>query len=246
LALLIGMSLVIACGCVINNYIDRGIDAVMTRTKNRALVTAQVPPRHAIIYGVSLGIIGFSVLIVFTNLPTTALGAIGLFFYLVLYSIWKRRSPVGTIVGSVSGATPIVAGYTAVTNHIDGAAVILFLSMVFWQMPHFYAIAMYRLRDYRAAGLPVMPLKKGMPATKRAIIAYTAAFTLAACSLTVFGYSGWVYLVIMASIGLRWLHKGLGGFSVTADDQWGRQMFLFSLLVLLVFCAALSVGALLP
>jgi protoheme IX farnesyltransferase len=246
LAFIIGTSLVIACGCVINNYIDREIDRNMARTKRRALVTGQIQPLPAIIYGTMLGLIGFWLLFTYTNNLTAWLGATGLFFYLVMYGFWKRRSHLGTVVGSVSGAIPIAAGYTAVTNRFDRAALLLFLTMVFWQMPHFYAIAMYRFKDYEKAGLPVLPVKKGLKRTKIEILAYVAAFTISATLLTAFGYTGYIFLVVILLIGLTWFVKGLRGFQAADDKKWGRRMFLFSLIVLLTLSAGLSVGALLP
>lgn len=245
-ALLVGMSLVIACGCVINNYIDRGIDAKMSRTKHRPSVTGLISTPSGIIYGITLGIVGFAVLALYTNLLTTGIGAVGLFFYLVMYSFWKRRSVWGTVVGSVSGATPIVAGYTAVSNHLDGGALILFLIMVTWQMPHFYAIAIYRFDDYKAAGLPVLPVKRGMLAAKRQIVAYIIAFIAACAALTVFGYTGFVYLLAMLSAGVWWLKLGLQGFKAHDDRLWARRLFLRSLIVITVLSFAVAGGGFLP
>lgn len=246
IALVVGTSLVIACGCVINNYIDRGLDRHMARTKKRALAVGKIHTANAIAYGVGLGIAGFAILLAFTNNLTALVGLIGLFFYLVMYSFWKRRSWLGTVIGSISGATPIAAGYTAVTGHFDSAALTLFLTMVFWQMPHFYAIAMYRLKDYRAAGLPVLPVKKGFRRTKLEMLLYITAFTIAAVALTIEHYTGYVYMAVMLIIGLYWLQDGIAGFGAPDETKWARHMFFLSLIALLVFCASLSVGALLP
>lgn len=174
------------------------------------------------------------------------LGVIGLFFYLIVYSIMKRQTALGTVVGSVSGATPMAAGYTAVIGDFNGAAIFLFLSMVFWQMPHFYSIAIYRFQDYKSAGLPVLPVTKGFRHTKHQIIGYIAAFTVTASLLTVFDYTGYVYMAIIFSAGLYWLFAGLDGLKASDDKVWGRQMFKISLMVLLIYCIALSVGELLP
>lgn len=245
-ATLIGISLVIACGCVINNYIDRGLDTKMARTKWRRQALDKIGLAQAIIYGTALGIAGFWLLIACVNLLTAIVGAVGLFFYLVMYGIWKRKSPLGTVVGSVSGAMPIVGGYTAVTNRLDGAALLLFLSMVCWQMPHFHAIAMYRYKDYKAAGLPVLPVKSGSRTAKIQILAYIAAFTITAGLLTTFGYTGYIYLVTIVLLGTIWLLKGARGFRATNDEQWARAMFKLSLIVLAIFCAAVATGALMP
>lgn len=244
-AALIGTSLVIAAGCVFNNYIDRTIDKKMARTKQRALVLGIISRQQALTYATALAILGFVVLAVYTNWLTVAIGVAALFFYVVLYGIAKRRSVHGTIIGSVPGAASIVAGYTAVTGRLDGAALLLFLILVCWQMPHFYAIALYRFDDYAAAGLPVLPVKKGSIAAKKQILFYITVFTVAAASLSLFEYTGPAYLAVVLLLGLAWLSLGLKNYTVKDDKSWGHAMFLFSLLVIIVFCIALSLDSLL-
>jgi protoheme IX farnesyltransferase len=245
-ATIVGTCLVIASACVINNYIDRGIDTKMARTQKRGLVTGKINGRWAIIYGMALGLIGFTALVLFTNLLVVAIGLVAYIDYIVLYGISKRISFHGTLVGSVAGAAPPVAGYCAVTGHFDGGALIIFLIMVCWQMVHFYAIAIRRADDYKAAGIPVLPLVKGVPATKVQMISYTAAFIAAVTALTVFGYAGYLFLILMAGAGLLWLYKGLTSFRITDNIQWASGMFGYSLLVLLIFSAALATGSILP
>jgi protoheme IX farnesyltransferase len=177
---------------------------------------------------------------------TAVVGLIGLFFYLVVYGLAKRRTAWSTLLGSVSGATPLVAGYTAVTNQLDGAALALFLIMVCWQMPHFYAIAIYRIKEYGAAGLPVLPIAKGIKRTKLEIFVYTALFTLSVLALTALGYTGRIYAIIVGLAAIWWLNQAIQGFSTISDTKWARSMFFSSLKVLLITCLALSVGALFP
>jgi len=246
LAVLAGTALIIACGCVLNNFTDRGIDQKMKRTRGRALVQGRVSGRAAIVYAALLGTAGFAVLGIYTNLLTVVVGAVGLIDYVVLYGFFKRRSVYGTIVGSVSGATPPLAGYTAVTGRLDAAAITLFLILVFWQMPHFFAIALYRREEYKAAGIPVWPLIRGERSTKIQILLFTALFVLACGALTVFGYTGYSYLAVVGGIGLVWLWRGIQGFRAVDTNKWARKMFGFSLLVTLVLSAMLSVGTLLP
>lgn len=241
-----GTALVIASACVFNNYIDRDIDAKMARTKKRALVSGLVPGRNAIIYAVLLGLTGFLVLAAWTNPLVVLIGVIALFDYVVLYGISKRRSVHGTLVGSIAGAAPVVAGYCAVTDRFDTGALLLFLILAFWQMPHFYAIAIYRFKDYKAAGLPVLPVKRDARTAKIQILLYIIAFVTATSSLTVFGYTGYVYLVVMAIIGLKWLWLGVKGFGTDDDKRWARKMFFFSLVVIVALSVMLSVGPLLP
>jgi protoheme IX farnesyltransferase len=243
LATMIGLSLVIASGCVFNNYIDRSIDEKMTRTKNRALVKKLIPSRNAIIYGILLGLFGVLLLSFYTNLLTVFLALAGFFFYVVLYGIWKRRSVYGTIIGSVSGAVPPVAGYCAVTNRFDSGAIILFMILVLWQMPHFYAIALYRLHDYAAAKIPVLPVKKSMLTTKIHMLVYIIGFIIASSLLTVFGYTGYAYLIVVLLLGLGWFGFAIKGFKTNNDTLWARKMFTFSLIVITLLCVMLSIDA---
>jgi heme o synthase len=246
LATIAGTSLVIAAGCVCNNYIDRGIDKHMARTKRRALVTGKVSARGAMLYAALLGAAGFALLAAYTNWLVVVIGVVGLVDYVALYGYFKRRSVHGTLVGSVSGATPPLAGYVALTGRLDAAAVILFVMLVLWQMPHFYAIAMYRLKDYAAAGIPVLPVKKGMRHTKIQILCYVAAFTIAALALTAWGYTGYIYAVVMAVVCIGWLRLAMQGFGAVNDAKWARKMFFFSLVVTLATTAMIPAGALLP
>lgn len=246
LAMLFGISFVIASACVLNNYIDRDVDSKMSRTKKRAVPAGKVSGRNAIAYAIILGVIGFGLLIAYTNLITVALGSIAYFTYIVLYGIAKRTSVHSTLVGSISGAIPPAAGYVAVTGVFDMGALLLFVIMTVWQMPHFYAIGMYRHKDYAAAGLPVLPVKKGMHAAKIQIMAYIAVYILAATLLTLFGYAGITYLVIMVVMGMVWFWKGVQGFKAKDDEKWARMMFLFSLKVLLTFALLLSIDWYLP
>ena len=239
------MSLVIASACVFNNYIDRNIDKKMARTQKRAIAAGRISAHAAVTYAAALGILGFLILGFFTNWLVFSLGAIALFFYVVLYGIAKRRSVHGTLIGSIPGATPPVAGYLAVTDHVDSAAILLFLILVFWQMPHFYAIAMYRYKDYKKAGLPVLPVKNGMAAARRQILAYIVAFTVAAVLLSVFGYTGYTYLVVVIGLGIYWLAKGIRQYDLS-DEKWGRQIFFASLIITLGLSIITAFGARLP
>ncbi len=258
---LVGISFIIASACVFNNYIDRHIDAKMARTKKRALVNGSITGPQALTFASILGVIGAGSLLLFTNLLTLLIAAIGFIVYVVLYGIAKRASVHGTIVGSIAGAVPIVVGYTAVTDRFDAAAFILFIVMVIWQMPHFYAIAMYRRDDYASASLPVLPVIHGMESARAHIIGYVVLFLLASISLTAVGYAGYTYLVVMTIVGLLWLRLGLGlvktrasvsrsavagSTSVTPEIIWAKAMFRFSLIALLVFSTLLSVNNFLP
>lgn len=245
-AALVGTALVIGASCVVNNYLDRGIDGKMKRTKNRALVTGSISATAALVYAGVLATAGFALLALFTNTLTVLLGIVAAITYIVLYGITKRRSVHGTLVGSVAGALPPVAGYTSASNSFDTAALIIFVVLVCWQMPHFYAIAMYRMKEYAAANIPVLPIKQGMRATKIQIVIYTVLFLVAVSMLTISGYTGYTYLAVMLGLGLTWLYKQLKGFNAPDDVRWARSIFFFSLFVLMAFSVMLAVGAPLP
>lgn len=240
-----GTSLVIASACVVNNYIDRSIDSQMKRTKWRTKVTTQVSLTAGLLYAAGLASIGAVLLLWGANWLTAAVGATGMLFYVVLYSFMKRRSIHGTVVGCVSGATPLVAGYTAVTNHLNTACILLFMLMVFWQLAHFYAIGLYRLEEYRSAKLPIMPVVKGAQTTKQLIILNILGFGATVSLLTLFHYAGYVFLVTMLALTILWLQRGIKGYGVAGDAQWAKGMFRFSLIVISGLSLMLSLGSIL-
>ena len=242
LSMVAGLTLVIASGCVFNNYLDKTIDKKMARTNKRSLVSGAISPSNAIMFASILSFLGFIILMLCTNLIATIVAAIGFIFYVLLYTPMKPRSVHATLIGSVAGAAPIVVGYTAASGRFDLAAALLFLILVLWQMPHFYAIAMYRYYDYFGAGLPVMPVKKGMGYTKTLIVSYIILFFIACCLLFIFGYAGYLYLLVMFAICTVWFFKAMHGYKLKEDAVWGRQVFRFSLLVLLVFSIMISVN----
>lgn len=245
-AVLFGTACIIAASCVINNYIDRSIDAAMLRTQKRGLVSGRISAKEAFVFAAVLFVIGFTLLALYTNALTVYIGILGVVFYVAVYGVAKRRSHHGTLIGSISGSTPPVAGYTAVTNELDTAAVILFLVLTFWQMPHFYAIAIFRKSDYAKAKIPVLPLAKGMLRTKLEIYLYIIAFIFATLSLTLEGYTGLSYAFIMLGLGLWWLLVALQGFRAADDTAWARKVFGISLLSLLVLSGLLMIDVFLP
>ncbi len=247
-ALTVGTTLIIASACTLNNYLDQDIDAKMARTKKRAIVAGVVPGWHAVILSIVLGVTGLAILVLYTNPLVVAIGVIGFVVYVWLYGMLSKRLSVhGTLVGSVSGAMPILAGYCAVTGVIDAGAIIVFLILFLWQMPEFYSISLYREKEYAAAGVPVISVVNGARHTRIQIFFYTAAFVIATALLTAFGYTGYIYLVIMMSIGGYWLWLATKGLRIaeSESDAWARQMFRFSLVILLAFCGLISATGLL-
>lgn len=241
---LAGLALVIASACVTNNYLDRTIDTAMERTKQRAIAAGRVSGRSALLYASGLGIVGGSLLAVYTNYLCLIVAIAGWLAYVVLYGIGKRRTVYGTLIGTISGALPPVVGYTAVTGRLDAAALCLFVILIAWQLPHFYAIALYRLNDYKAAKLPVWPAVKGIASTKRHITWSIIGFMLAAASLSALGYTGQTYLVLTLLLAVSWLWQATR--RATDNQQWAKRVFLHSLFVLSLWCILTAGSAWLP
>lgn len=247
LATILGTTLVIASACAFNNYFDRDIDSAMPRTKSRPIVAGLISGRDALVFASLLAFVGAVILFSFTNLLVIAIGFIGFVYYVFLYGMWaKRRSVHGTLVGSISGAAPILAGYVAASGRIDLGALLVFAILFFWQMPEFYSIAIYRREEYKAAKVPVITVIKGVEYTKRQIFAYALLFAAASISLAVLSYASHTYLAVMSALCACWLWLAWRGLRRTDDDAWSRSMFRFSLIVLLSFCFLISIDNFLP
>jgi len=242
-----GMSLVIASGCVLNNWVDRNVDRKMDRTKNRVLATGIMSPGAAVFYGSLLGFAGIALLWVATNKLSVAIVVTGFTIYVAVYSLYlKRRSVYAALIGSLAGAAPPLAGYCAVTDRFDLGALMLLLIFSLWQIPHSYAIAVLRWRDYAAAAIPVLPVKKGLPAAKKHIVVYILAFMGAAVTLTFVGYTGTRYLAVAAAMGLGWLCIALAGDRTSDDRAWAKRLFVSSVLTIMVLSVMMSIDFTMP
>lgn len=244
IALTIGTWFVIASACVINNYLDQDIDILMTRTRERPLLTGEVTGRQAVIFGTTLGIIGTLILSLYTNWWVVGIGVGGWIVYVWLYgALGKRRSVHGTLVGSVSGAAPILAGYAAVSNSIDLTGIILFLIIFFWQMPEFYSISIYRRREYVEAGVPVSGVIRGVARTTRQIFAYTVLTIISLLLLNIDYRTSWTYFLIMLVMSVRWLQIAVEGFINDDSDSWAKSNFHYSLWILIIFSLIISINS---
>ncbi|MDN5986335.1 MAG: heme o synthase, partial [Hafniaceae bacterium] len=234
IATMVGVSLVVASGCVFNNYIDRDIDKIMERTKNRVLVKGLIAPKVTLTYATLLGLAGVALLYVAANPLAALLAVIGFIVYVGVYSLYmKRHSVYGTLIGSLSGAAPPVIGYCAVSNEFDAGALILLAIFSLWQMPHSYAIAIFRFKDYQAANIPVLPVVKGISVAKNHITLYIVAFMVATLMLSLGGYAGYKYLVVAAAVSVWWLGMALSGYKKAVDDRvWARKLFVFSIVTI--------------
>jgi protoheme IX farnesyltransferase len=223
---IVGTALIIAGSAAMNNYIDRDIDPIMSRTKSRPTVTGRFKPSSVLILSISFMVIG-EVLLFSTTTAAGLWGIAGILSYVVLYSMWSKRRHVGnTIVGSISGAIPPLIGWAAVEPSLGAGALALFLIMFAWQPPHFYALAMRRTEEYRAAGIPMLPVVKGFARTKKSIIAWILVLFPLPFLLSDLGM-GFIILATLLNAG--WLYFGIKGFKTEDDLKWATKMFIYSL-----------------
>ncbi|KYD04386.1 heme o synthase [Heyndrickxia sporothermodurans] len=235
---LLGSALIIAGSCSINNFIDRDIDPIMSRTKSRPTVTGKMSGAKVLTIGFSFIILG-TILLFMTSITAGIIGIIGIFSYVVLYSMWSKRLYVSnTIVGSISGAVPPLIGWAAVDPNLDTIAWVLFLMMFIWQPPHFYALAMKRCEEYRAANIPMLPVVKGFEVTKIHIVIWVACLLPLPFFLLPLGIA---FFIIATLFNIGWLAIGLYGFKMKDDIKWARMMFVYSLNYLTILFVAMVI-----
>lgn len=236
LSLLVGTSAIIAASCVINNYLDRDIDKHMKRTAKRPSVTGAIPFRKGMYYAAGLYVGGFGLLAWQTNITVVMLGFLGAVLYTVVYGYAKRRTHFATLIGAVPGSLPPVAGY-AVTRQLDVGALLLFSILFSWQIPHFYSIAIFRLRDYERAHVPVLPAVKGLARTVWEMRVFGVLFVVLCFLLSNMGYEGFMFGLGMIAVGLYWLAAMMSPDWRTQTDRVSRIVFKRSLLVLMALNA---------
>ncbi|WP_416654451.1 heme o synthase [Bacillus amyloliquefaciens] len=235
---LIGSSLIIAGSCAINNYYDRDIDHLMERTKVRPTVTGKIQPNQALWSGILLVALGL-IMLLMTTVMAAVIGFIGVFTYVVLYTMWtKRRYTINTVVGSVSGAVPPLIGWTAVEGHIGVVAWVLFMILFIWQIPHFLALAIKKTEDYRAANIPMLPVVHGFEVTKRQIIVWVACLLPLPFFL---GSLGLPIVILGTLLNVGWLVLGLMGFRMKNIMKWATLMFVYSLNYMTIYFVAMVV-----
>lgn len=239
----IGVSAIIASGCVINNYFDQDIDRLMERTKNRSMAQGLVSTSEAL----TLAFILFTIAVITLfsiNTLSLVIALAGLFFYLIVYTMmFKRNSIYGTLLGSISGSTPPVIGYVAVTGKFDFGAALLFLILTTWQMPHSYAIGIFRCEDYTNANISLLPVKKGFAVTKKHMLFYIILFAIVNILLSFLGYAGYFYLFTATVFSIAWIYLCLQGFKAGNDDmRWARKMFFFSIVCITALSIMMAIN----
>ena len=223
---LLGSGLIVAGSAALNNLIDRDIDPVMTRTKARPTVTGRFNASAVLALALAFIIIG-EVLLFSTSTAAGLWGLAGVFSYVVLYSMWSKRKYVSnTVVGSLSGAIPPLIGWAAVEPSLGAGAWALFLIMFIWQPPHFYALAMRRTEEYRAANIPMLPVVKGFQRTKKSMLGWVLLLFPLPLLLTELGIG---FMILATVLNIGWLYLAIRGFKAKDDIKWATGMFVYSL-----------------
>ena len=229
-----GVALVIASACVANNYMDREIDAHMKRTKKRALVVGTIESRNAIIYVIVLGILGTGLLLLTTNILTTVLGAIAYIWYVWIYGYAKRTTYYSTIVGSVPGALPLVAGYTAASNTFDLSAWVLFAMLCLWQIPHFYAIAIARKKEYASAKVPTITAYKSNDLIRKHMLVWTGLYIASIILVAKLGVVHQLSSVLWVGVAAYWAWHMIHAYPGFSVESWAMKSFRLSLFMPIV------------
>lgn len=227
----------------INHYIDRDIDGHMARTDERPVVSGRVAPANALVFGIALGVLSAVVLGLAANWLAAGLALVGLALYVVLYTMWLKRTTVHNIViGGSAGAVPPLVGWAAVTGDLGLQAWILFAIVFYWTPPHFWALSLILKRDYAAAGVPMLPVVRGDGETKRQVLLWSLVMTAVSLLPVASGAAGTFYLVSALVLG--------GVFCVLAFLLWrgeglshARATFHYSLLYLALLFVALAIDA---
>lgn len=246
---LVGGTLAAGSANAINCYLDRDIDELMTRTRRRPLPAHQVDPEKAVLFGLILGAISFAVLVWFVNLVAAFLALLAIAFYVVIYTmILKRSTPQNIVIGGAAGALPPVIGWAAVTGDVGVPALILFLLVFYWTPPHFWALSLRIRKDYAAAGVPMLPVVRGVPETTRQIGLYTILLVAVSIVLWSVARMGLIYLTAAVVLGAIFLWQAYRlwrvGTSPEASTAGAIALYKYSISYLSLLFLAIAIDAL--
>jgi len=233
---LLGIGLAAASGAAINHVVDEHIDRLMERTRNRPVATGEVDQKSALVFALSIGAVGITMLALFVNLLTAVLTFFSLVGYALIYTMYlKRATPQNIVLGGAAGAAPPLLGWTAVTGTVDTEALLLFLIIFIWTPPHFWALAIRRREEYARAEIPMLPVTHGVPFTKLQILLYTILLFIVTLMPFLVQMSGLIYLAGAIALGVGFLYYAI---KLYRDDQpnaiamktFGYSIFYLSLL----------------
>ena len=246
---MVGGTLAAGSANAINCYLDRDIDELMTRTRRRPLPAHQVEPERAVVFGIVLGVISFAIMATFVNLLAAFLTLLAIAFYVVVYTMMlKRTTPQNIVIGGAAGALPPVIGWAAVTGHVGIPALILFAIVFYWTPPHFWALSLRIRKDYAAAGVPMLPVVRGIPETTRQIALYTLLMVAISLVLWPVAEMGLIYLGAAVGLGAVFIWQAYAlwrrGASEEASTQGAIALYRYSISYLSLLFLAVAVDAL--
>ncbi|MET3942428.1 protoheme IX farnesyltransferase [Paenibacillus sp. PvP094] len=223
----IGSSLIIGAAGVFNNLYDRDIDAIMERTRTRPTVTGQVDTKSGLILGITITVVG-GILLYIASPSAAVFGILGLLLYVFPYTMWTKRTTIyNTEVGSLSGAVPPLIGWAAISPELGHFEIwALVVTMLLWQMPHFYGIAIRRFDEYKAAGVPMLPVVKGI---RRTYIQTNVYLVLLLLSSFLFWPLSPLVAIVAFLVSLAWLILSMATFDRNQTKKWSHKMFIFSI-----------------
>ena len=245
---LIGGTLAAGSANAINCYLDRDIDELMARTRRRPLPAHQVEPENAVVFGVVLGVLSFALMAWTINLLAAFLTLLAIGFYVVVYTmLLKRSTPQNIVIGGAAGALPPVIGWAAVTGNVGIPALILFALVFYWTPPHFWALSLRIRKDYAAAGVPMLPVVRGIPETTRQIALYTILMVAISLVLWPVAQMGLVYLGAAVGLGAVFIWQAIAlwrqGASEAASTQGAIRLYRYSISYLSLLFLAIAVDA---
>lgn len=227
-----------------NMWYDRDIDVIMSRTQNRPIPAGRVEAEEALSLSIFLSLAAVGLMGLATNWVAAAWLLASILFYTGIYTVWlKRRTPQNIVIGGAAGAFPPVIGWAAMTGDAPLAAWLLFAIVFFWTPPHFWALSLYRNDDYRRAGVPMLPVVRGIDATKKHILLYAVVLVGVSLAPVVLEVSGWLYGSVALALGAGFLHRA-NRVMLDATDASARRLFGYSILYLFLLFGALAVDAL--
>ncbi len=237
---LLGTGLAAAGSAVLNMVLDRDIDSLMERTSERPLPRGAVSPRGAVILGALLLIVSLVSLAYFVNLLCALLAMLAAFSYVVVYTaLLKRRTPIATEIGGISGALPPVIGYVAGSGELDIKALVLFLIMFMWQPPHFWVLAIKYRDDYAKAGVPTLPVARGVFLTKLKTLVYTASLLPLSLVPYAIGMTGKVYF--FTALVLSLIYTAYTVKFMFSERDYSMKLFFFSVVYLAVLFSVMII-----
>ncbi|MGI8795376.1 MAG: heme o synthase [Acidimicrobiia bacterium] len=246
LAVLVGGALTAGGANAINCWIERDRDRIMHRTRRRPLPSGDIRPRNAFVFALALEIGGFVTLWATANLLAGLLALAAALFYIFVYTLWlKPRTTQNIVVGGAAGAVPVLVGWAAVTGRLDLAAWVMFAIVFFWTPPHFWALSMRYRHDYAAAGIPMLPVARGLEATARQIVIYSLVLTVVTLALVPFDRLGALYFGVALGLGATFVWRALA-LQRDPTPARGLQLFSFSNAYLALVFGAIALDTLLP